>query len=86
MRLEDKTIIVSGAAHGIGRAYSERLAAEGANVALLDIDGARNDEDAACIRAKKASPSRSRPTSVTSRPSSGRLRGPRKSSAASTGS
>jgi 3-oxoacyl-[acyl-carrier protein] reductase len=53
MRLEGKTILVSGAAHGIGRAYSERLAADGANVALLDIDGARNDEVAAGIRAKK---------------------------------
>src|SRR6266542_3386065 len=53
MRLEGKTIIVSGAAHGIGRAYSERLAADGANVALLDIDGARNEEVAAGIRAMK---------------------------------
>ncbi|HUQ17420.1 MAG TPA: SDR family NAD(P)-dependent oxidoreductase [Candidatus Saccharimonadales bacterium] len=45
-----KTIIVSGSAHGIGRAYSERLAGEGANVALLDIDAARNEEVAAGIR------------------------------------
>jgi NAD(P)-dependent dehydrogenase (short-subunit alcohol dehydrogenase family) len=51
MRLTGKTIIVSGAAHGIGRAYSERLASEGANVALLDIDGKRNDEVCAGIRA-----------------------------------
>jgi 3-oxoacyl-[acyl-carrier protein] reductase len=50
MRLEGKTVIVSGAAHGIGRAYGERLAADGANVALLDIDGTRNDEVAAGIR------------------------------------
>ena len=49
-RLSGKTIIVSGAAHGIGRAYSERLAADGANVALLDIDGKRNDEVCAGIR------------------------------------
>ena len=50
MRLSGKTVVVSGAAHGIGRAYSERLASEGANVALLDIDGARNEEVAAAIR------------------------------------
>jgi 3-oxoacyl-[acyl-carrier protein] reductase len=38
MRLSGKTIVVTGAAHGIGRAYCERLASEGANVAALDID------------------------------------------------
>jgi 3-oxoacyl-[acyl-carrier protein] reductase len=50
MRLSGKNVIVTGAAHGIGRAYSEKLAAEGARVALLDIDGARNEEVAAGIR------------------------------------
>ncbi|HET8569009.1 MAG TPA: SDR family NAD(P)-dependent oxidoreductase [Candidatus Limnocylindria bacterium] len=50
MRLAGKTVIVSGAAHGIGRAYAERLAADGAKVALLDIDGKRNDEVCAGIR------------------------------------
>jgi len=49
-RLAGKTIVVSGAAHGIGRAYSERLAADGANVALLDIDAKRNEEVADGIR------------------------------------
>ena len=44
MRLADKAVVVSGAAHGIGRAYSERLASEGASVALLDIDAKRNQE------------------------------------------
>ncbi|MGH2450322.1 MAG: SDR family NAD(P)-dependent oxidoreductase [Candidatus Limnocylindria bacterium] len=51
MRLSGKSVIVSGSAHGIGRAYSERLAADGANVALLDIDGTRNDEVCSGIRA-----------------------------------
>jgi 3-oxoacyl-[acyl-carrier protein] reductase len=51
MRLSGKTVIVSGSAHGIGRAYSERLAADGAAVALLDIDGQRNDEVCRGIRA-----------------------------------
>src|SRR2546426_2531256 len=44
MRLGDKAIVVTGAAHGIGRAYSERLASDGASVALLDIDAKRNAE------------------------------------------
>jgi 3-oxoacyl-[acyl-carrier protein] reductase len=51
MRLEGKTVIVTGAAHGIGRAYAERLAADGANVGLLDIDGPRVREVTAAIEA-----------------------------------
>ncbi|HEY6958225.1 MAG TPA: SDR family oxidoreductase [Candidatus Limnocylindria bacterium] len=56
MRLGDKAVVVSGAAHGIGRAYSERLASEGASVALLDIDGKRNQEvaDGICKSGGKA--------------------------------
>jgi 3-oxoacyl-[acyl-carrier protein] reductase len=38
-RLAGKTIIVTGAAHGIGRAYAERIASEGAYTAILDLDG-----------------------------------------------
>jgi NAD(P)-dependent dehydrogenase (short-subunit alcohol dehydrogenase family) len=50
MALTNKRVVVTGAAHGIGRAYSERLAADGASVALLDIDAKRNAEvaDAIC--------------------------------------
>jgi 3-oxoacyl-[acyl-carrier protein] reductase len=55
MNLSGKTIMVSGAAHGIGRAYSERLAADGANVVLLDIDGERNQQVADGIVAKGGS-------------------------------
>ncbi len=36
MRLKDKVAVITGAAQGIGRAYSLRFAAEGAAVALLD--------------------------------------------------
>lgn len=36
-RLADRTAVVTGAANGIGRVYAQRLAAEGANVAVLDI-------------------------------------------------
>ena len=43
-RLADKVVVITGAAHGIGRAYAERLGADGAKVALLDIDAKRNTE------------------------------------------
>jgi NAD(P)-dependent dehydrogenase (short-subunit alcohol dehydrogenase family) len=36
--LDGKRALVTGAARGIGRATAERLAAEGARVALLDVD------------------------------------------------
>ena len=38
-RMTGKTVIVTGAGHGIGRAYAERLCAEGANVVVADLDG-----------------------------------------------
>ena len=39
-RLQDQVIIITGGAHGIGRAYCEGLAKEGARVVVADIDGA----------------------------------------------
>src|SRR2546427_11530213 len=38
-RLEERVIIVTGGAHGIGRAYCEGLAREAARVVVADIDG-----------------------------------------------
>jgi 3-oxoacyl-[acyl-carrier protein] reductase len=40
MMLKDKRAVVTGGAQGIGKAISERLAAEGARVAVLDINEA----------------------------------------------
>jgi 3-oxoacyl-[acyl-carrier protein] reductase len=40
MRLKDKVTIITGAAHGIGKAYARRFAEEGAHVIVADIDGA----------------------------------------------
>lgn len=40
-RLADRVIIVTGGAQGIGKAYCEALAREGAKVVVADIDGPR---------------------------------------------
>ncbi len=38
MDLKNKTIVVTGAAQGLGRKISEMIAREGANLALVDVD------------------------------------------------
>lgn len=37
-RYENKTVIITGAGSGLGRAAAERIATEGANLVLVDID------------------------------------------------
>lgn len=51
MRLKNKKIIITAAASGMGRAGAELFAAEGAKVALIDIDGKRAKEVADQINA-----------------------------------
>ncbi|CAN5605400.1 SDR family oxidoreductase [soil metagenome] len=50
-RLLGRRIVVTGAAHGLGRAYAERFAVEGARVAVADRDAAGAEAAAARIRA-----------------------------------
>ncbi|HLQ13199.1 MAG TPA: SDR family oxidoreductase [Steroidobacteraceae bacterium] len=50
MDLKGKTVAVTGAARGIGRALSEQLAACGANLALIDLEAASlQDTRGACL-------------------------------------
>jgi NAD(P)-dependent dehydrogenase (short-subunit alcohol dehydrogenase family) len=48
-RLVDKVAVVTGGVGGIGRAMCERFAAEGAKVAVVDLDEGRGTELAASI-------------------------------------
>jgi 3-oxoacyl-[acyl-carrier protein] reductase len=38
MRLQNKVTVITGAGHGIGKAYARRFAEEGAHVVIADID------------------------------------------------
>jgi 2-hydroxycyclohexanecarboxyl-CoA dehydrogenase len=49
--LENRTAIVTGGGGGIGRGISERFAAEGATVAVVELDAGRAEETGADIEA-----------------------------------
>jgi len=49
MRLKDKVTIITGAAHGIGKAYARRFAEEGAHVVIADVDGAGGEATAKAL-------------------------------------
>src|SRR5581483_6544453 len=50
-RLDGKVALVTGAARGIGRGIAAKLAAEGATVALTDVDAAAAQDAAAAVGA-----------------------------------
>jgi glucose 1-dehydrogenase len=49
MRLKDKVAIVTGAAHGIGLAIARHYVAEGAKVAIADVDAAAGEAAARAL-------------------------------------
>ncbi|WP_149589856.1 SDR family NAD(P)-dependent oxidoreductase [Tabrizicola flagellatus] len=51
MRFQDKVVLVTGAAGGIGTAIAQRLASEGARVVVTDVNGGGVEATAAAIRA-----------------------------------
>lgn len=50
--MDTKTVIVTGAASGMGRAEAEHFARQGARVAVVDLDGPGAEEVARLIRAE----------------------------------
>lgn len=65
MRLQDQVAIITGAAHGIGKAYARRFAEEGARVVIADVDAAGGEATAKAISDSGGS-AWSRPTDVRS--------------------
>jgi 3-oxoacyl-[acyl-carrier protein] reductase len=49
MRLKNRVTIITGAAHGIGKAYARRFAEEGAHVVVADSDGEGGEATAKAI-------------------------------------
>jgi meso-butanediol dehydrogenase/(S,S)-butanediol dehydrogenase/diacetyl reductase len=49
-KLDDRTILITGAARGIGAGVAKRLGAEGANVAVADLNAEGAEATAAAIR------------------------------------
>ena len=49
LRFQDKIVVVTGGARGIGRAAAERFACEGAHVAVVDLAGPELDDCVAAL-------------------------------------
>jgi 3-oxoacyl-[acyl-carrier protein] reductase len=64
MRLQDKVTIITGAGHGIGRAYARRFAEEGATVVIAEIDAPAGEAVAREIQ-RSDRPAWARATDVT---------------------
>jgi 3-oxoacyl-[acyl-carrier protein] reductase len=54
MDIRHKTVVVNGAARGIGRAIAVQLAHHGADIALFDLNAADLDETSALCTAESA--------------------------------
>jgi len=50
MRLQNKVTVITGAGHGIGKAYAQRFAAEGAQVVIADIHEQAGQSVASALR------------------------------------
>src|SRR5258706_6691700 len=46
-RLDGRVAIITGGGHGIGRAYAQRLAEEGAKIVIAELDGPAGERVAA---------------------------------------
>ena len=55
-RLQDKVVVVTGAAQGIGAAIAERFAEEGATLVLIDLDKERLEQTAGQLRSTARPP------------------------------
>src|SRR5262245_24818939 len=66
MQIAGKRVIVTGAAHGIGRALAERFRAEGARVAAADIEELPSQPLSFCTDVSKESDVRELVDAVTS--------------------
>ena len=50
MRFDGKTVVITGAARGIGLAYARRFLTEGAKVVIADVDDPAGEQAAAVLR------------------------------------
>ena len=50
MRIENKVVLITGAGQGIGRGIALRLAADGADIAIVDLNEAKMAEVAGEVR------------------------------------